>query len=151
MARHPYEYATPLPTEQAPADHTPNYDDGSVMEQLRDALALLNTRLRPLTGHLNAHIVAGDLVSFASYTLTAGADAIQIVGNLPHGTLYKVIVNANASCHLTTIPYSTTLSTAFRVPANQIVELPVASDLWLFTDTGTPFVSVAVISFDLPS
>lgn len=149
--RHPYEYATPLPDEKSAADQTPDYDQGSTMDQLRDALALLNTRLRPLTGHINTHSVAGDLVSFATYNLTAGADSIQVVGNLPHGTLYKVIVNATTSAHLTTIPYSTNLSTAFRIPANQIVELPVAQDLWLFTDTGTPSVSVAIISYDLPS
>lgn len=144
----PYVPSTDLPVQEY--DNTPDYETGTMMHQLRDALALLDTRLRPLTGHINVHPMPGDVVSFASYNLTANADPIQIVGNQPHGVLCTVLINANASCHISTTR-ETSLTSAFRIPANVLVTLPASADLWLFTDTGTPFVSVAVITYDLPA
>jgi len=151
--RHPYTDSTEpahLVEHESDYNHVPVYEDDSLREQIRDVIGLLNSRLRPLTGHVNTHAVGGDVVSFASYNLTANADPVQIVGNLPHGIMAEVLINANASCHITTSRDSA-LSNAFRIPANTVVRLPVASDIWLFTDTGTPFVSVAVISYDLPA
>ena len=157
MPEAPYRYqavqtatASNTDTNQAAPsfDHWPNYSSASLLAEIRDVLDLLNQRLRPLSGHVNVHPLGGDTLAVASYNLTAGADPIQIVGNLPHGTLAQVTISANASCHVTTAR-DTTLTGAFRIPANNPVTFPVSTDLWLFTDTGTPFVSVAIVSYDL--